>query len=214
METSSVTLSMMERMQEVPHPLECTSPPQECAGRPARARGAAGPGRAGGAACTGRRSMAHTVSCVTSGRGAASLLCVAAPIACKEASLLKVFSCPWTSPATFDTRRDMERVRFRRGLASGVAHGPRALRLLPPVGVQTLCQTPRAAGVRVCSHGCQPRPDAVRGACVARGPWRKRVSHAPRRARPCASGRARCRQVGTRLCRKSPKTGKLRLARS
>ena len=50
METSSVTLSMMERMQEVPHPLECTSPPQERAGaaRPCPRGGGAGQSRRGG----------------------------------------------------------------------------------------------------------------------------------------------------------------------
>ena len=63
-----------------------------------------------------------------------------------------------------------------------------ARRLLPPVGVQTLCQQPRAAGGLVFSHGCQPRPDAVRGACAARGPWRKRVNRVSRRARPGAGG--------------------------
>ena len=63
-----------------------------------------------------------------------------------------------------------------------------AIRLLTPGGVQTLCQQPRAAGVLVFSHGCQPRPDAVRGACAALGPWRKRVNRVSRRARPGAGG--------------------------
>ena len=67
-------------------------------------------------------------------------------------------------------------VRFLRGLASGGAHGPMAISLLTPVGVQTLCQKPRAAGVLAFYHGCQPRPDALRGARAARGPWRTRGS--------------------------------------
>ena len=96
---------------------------------------------------------------------------------------------------------------FLRRLASGVAHGPRAICLLTPVGVQTLCQKPRAAGVRVFHHGRQPRPDAVRSACAALGRWRKRVSRAPRCARPGAGGRAPCRQVGTTVASRGPSGG-------
>ena len=59
----------------------------------------------------------------------------------------------------------------------------------------------------VFSHGCQPRPAALRGAYAARGTWRKRVSRAPRRARLCASGRARGRQVGTTAAASGPSGG-------
>src|SRR5262245_10241079 len=56
-----------------------------------------------------RRSISHTLSCVTSSGGAASLLVVAEPIACTEASHLQVFSCTCPSPATFDKLREIER---------------------------------------------------------------------------------------------------------
>jgi len=42
------------------------------------------------------RSISHTLSRVKSGGGAVYLLAEAGLIACKDASLLKAFSCPWT----------------------------------------------------------------------------------------------------------------------
>jgi hypothetical protein len=65
-------------------------------------------------------------------------------------------------------------VMFLRRLASDLAPLPMGLRLLTPVSVQTLCQRSRAAGVRVCHHVGQPRPDAVVGACEAVGIRRAR----------------------------------------
>jgi hypothetical protein len=57
-----------------------------------------------------------------------------------------------------------QEVMFLRCLASGVAYGPMARRLLTPVHVQTICQRPLAAGLRVCHHVCQHMPDAVASA--------------------------------------------------
>jgi hypothetical protein len=60
------------------------------------------------------RAMDHTVSHVTSGGGAAYRLAVAGRIACKDARLCDAFSCPWTSPATSDTLREIARGVWQR----------------------------------------------------------------------------------------------------
>ena len=64
------------------------------------------------------RSISHTVSRVTSGGGAASLLAVAGRIACIDVSLFKAFSCPWTPPSTF--YKLLEIARWRSATASVV----------------------------------------------------------------------------------------------
>jgi hypothetical protein len=73
-------------------------------------------------------------------------------------------------------------VIFLRCLASGLAPMPMGLCLLTSVGVQTICQRSRAAGVLVFHHVVQPMPDAVVGACEALGTRRVRGSRASRRA--------------------------------
>jgi hypothetical protein len=61
-----------------------------------------------------RRAMSHSVEHVTSGGGAAYLLAMAGRIVCTDAHLGEAFSCPWTSPATFDTLRDIARGVWQR----------------------------------------------------------------------------------------------------
>src|SRR5262245_41232296 len=57
-----------------------------------------------------RRSISHTLSRVTSGGGAASLLAVAGRIAYKDASRFEAFSCPWPPSSTSYKLREIERI--------------------------------------------------------------------------------------------------------
>src|SRR5439155_22974726 len=55
------------------------------------------------------RSIYHTLSRVTSGGGTAYLLSLAEIIACKDASLVEVFSCSWTPSLTCDKLLQIKR---------------------------------------------------------------------------------------------------------
>ena len=70
-----------------------------------------------------RRAMYHTLSRVKSGGGAAYPLAVAGLIAGTDTSLFNAFSCPSTSPSTFDKLRYIERRPLGRERRLGL--GPR-----------------------------------------------------------------------------------------
>jgi hypothetical protein len=59
------------------------------------------------------RSICHTLSLVNTGRKADHLLCIAEPIACKEASLIDASSYPWTPSSTFYKLLEIEHAVFR-----------------------------------------------------------------------------------------------------
>ena len=131
------------------------------------------------------RAMFHPVKPVTSGGGAASLLSMAGRIAWRDTHLYEAFSCPWTSPATCDTLRDMARGVWQRDSAP--------LRAGCVVLAQR-CERPDSVQLPPCAERTGPRAQPCQGrlrrfhpmsACPHRQLVLVRETHARLRCRHC-----------------------------